>query len=73
MEKKRLSIQVTEEMDQLLDDMANRSGLSKPELLRQAVALAKFAQDAKDDKMALGVTRDRTKLDRQVVGVLGLT
>lgn len=69
-EKVRLSLQVTEELNRLLEEMADESGTTKSDVLRQALALMKVAQDGKRQKRHLGFTSDPRKLETEIVGLL---
>lgn len=69
-EKVRLSLQVTEELNRLLEEMADDSGTTKSDVLRQALALMKAARDGKKDKRHLGFVSDPKKLETEIVGLL---
>ena len=69
-EKVRLSLQVSDELNRLLEEMADDAGITKSDVLRQALALMKAARDGKKDKRHLGFVADARKLDTEIVGLL---
>ena len=69
-EKVRLNLQVSSELNYALEEMADSSGSSKTDIIRQALALMKFAHTAKKNGEHLGVVSDPNKLDTEVVGLL---
>ena len=69
-EKVRLSLQVTEELNRLLEQMAAESGTTKSDVLRQALALMKAAKDGKKTSRHLGFVADPRRLDTEIVGLL---
>jgi hypothetical protein len=69
-EKVRLSLQVTEELNRLLEEMADDAGITKSDVLRQALALMKAARDGKKQHRHLGLVSDPKKLETEIVGFL---
>ena len=69
-EKVRLSLQVTEELNRLLEEMAGDSGTTKSDVLRQALALMKAARDGKKQSRHLGFVSDPRKLETEIVGLM---
>lgn len=69
-DKVRLSLQVTEELNRLLEEMADDAGTTKSDVLRQALALMKAARDGKKQHRHLGFVSDPRRLDTEVVGLL---
>lgn len=69
-EKVRLSLQVTEELNHLLEEMAEDAGTTKSDVLRQALALMKAAREGKKHERHLGFVSDPRKLETEIVGLL---
>ena len=69
-EKVRLSLQVTEELNRMLEQMADEGGTTKSDVLRQALALMKVARDGKRQNRHLGFASDPRKLETEIVGLL---
>ena len=69
-DKVRLSLQVSEELNRLLEQMADDAGTTKSDVLRQALALMKAARDGKKDNRHLGFVTDPRKLETEIVGLL---
>jgi predicted transcriptional regulator len=69
-EKVRLSLQVTDELNRLLEEMAEDAGTTKSDVLRQALALMKAARDGKKRERHLGFVSDPRKLETEIVGLL---
>ena len=69
-DKVRLSLQVSEELNCLLEQMADDAGTTKRDVLRQALALMKAARDGKKDNRHLGFVTDPRKLETEIVGLL---
>ena len=70
MGKVRLNLQVSEEINRVLDDISESSGCNKSDVVRQALALMKVAHQAKLEGRAVGIVSDRTKLDTEIVGLI---
>ena len=68
-EKVRLSLDVTEELNRTLESLAARSGNTKSELLRKAIALMVIAVQAKEKGQKLGVAREGQTLETEIVGL----
>jgi predicted transcriptional regulator len=69
-EKVRLNLQVSRELSNVLDEIAESSGGNRTDVIRQALALMKVAHDAKKDGRHLGLVSERSKLDTEIVGLL---
>ncbi len=68
--KVRLTLDVTDEMNERLNDLAAASGGSKSEFLRKAIALAEAAIHArKDGKEIAIVDRSSKKVVSTIVGL----
>ncbi len=69
-EKVRLNLQVSQELSNVLDEIAESSGGSRTDVIRQALALMKVAHEARKDGRHLGLVSERSKLDTEIVGLL---
>ena len=69
-EKVRLSLQVSQELNKALEDIADSTGSNRTDVIRQALALMKVAHAAKKDGKHLGLVADARKLDTEIVGLL---
>jgi hypothetical protein len=68
--KVRLNLQMSAETNDLLEKIADDAGSNKSEVIRQAIALMKFAHEAKQKGKHFGVVNDPDKLDVEIVGLL---
>ena len=69
-EKVRLNLQVSSELNAVLEEIAEDSGSNKTDVIRQALALMKVAHHAKRNGKHLGLVADPDKLDTEIVGLL---
>jgi metal-responsive CopG/Arc/MetJ family transcriptional regulator len=69
-EKIRLSLQVSQELNQTLEEIAESTGTNRTDVIRQALALMKVAHSAKKDGRHLGIVSDAKKLDTEIVGLI---
>ena len=69
-DKVRLSLQVSQELNQTLEEIADSTGTNRTDVIRQALALMKVAHTAKRDGRHLGIVFDAKKLDTEIVGLL---
>ena len=69
-EKIRLSLQVSQELNQTIEEIAENIGANRTDVIRQALALMKVAHTAKKDGKHLGIVRDASKLDTEIVGLI---
>jgi metal-responsive CopG/Arc/MetJ family transcriptional regulator len=69
-EKVRLSLQVSRELNQTLEEIAESTGTNRTDVIRQALALMKVAHSAKKDGRHLGIVNDARKLDTEIVGLI---
>jgi len=69
-EKIRLSLQVSQELNQTIEEIADSTGSNRTDILRQALALMKVAHAAKADGRHLGIVSDPKKLDTEIVGLI---
>lgn len=69
-EKVRLNLQVSSELNSVLEEIAESSMSSKTDVIRQALALMKVAHSAKQKGKHLGLVSDSSKLETEIVGLL---
>jgi metal-responsive CopG/Arc/MetJ family transcriptional regulator len=69
-EKVRLNLQVSEQLNSDLEEMADSTGSNRTEVIRQALALMKIAHQARREGRHLGLVSDPSKLDTELVGIL---
>lgn len=69
-EKIRLSLQVSQELNQTLEDIAESTGTNRTDVIRQALALMKVAHAARKDGRHLGIVSDARKLDTEIIGLI---
>jgi predicted transcriptional regulator len=69
-EKVRLSLQVSQELNKTLEDIADSTGANRTDVIRQALALMKVAHAAKKEGKHLGLVADARKLDTEIIGLL---
>jgi hypothetical protein len=69
-EKVRLNLQVSEQLNSDLEEMADSTGSNRTEVIRQALALMKIAYQARREGRHLGLVSDPSKLDTELVGIL---
>jgi metal-responsive CopG/Arc/MetJ family transcriptional regulator len=70
MTKIRLNLQVSEQLNKDLEEIADSTGTNRTEVIRQALALMKVAHQARREGRHLGVVSDASKLDTELVGLL---
>ncbi len=66
----RLNLVVSNELNNTLETIAESSGSTKTDVIRQALALMNIAHRAKRESKHLGITADANKLDTEIVGLL---
>jgi len=69
-EKVRLSLQVSQELNQMLEEIAVSTGTNRTDVVRQALALMKIAHSTKQQGRHLGIVSDAKKLDTEIVGLI---
>ncbi len=69
-DKVRLNLQVSSELNDVLEEIADNSGSTKTDVIRQALALMKVAHNAKKNGKHLGLVADADKLDTEIIGLL---
>lgn len=65
----RLSLDVSIELNQVLDSMAEKIHSSKSEVLRKSIALMEVAIDAKTHGNYLGVVNKNQEIIKEIVGL----
>jgi len=65
-----MNLQVSAEINDLLDKIADETGSNRSEVIRRALALMKIAHEARHRGKRLGLVSDPDKLETEIVGVL---
>ncbi len=65
----RLNVNITTELNERLDVLAEKSGTTKSELLRKAIALMDLAVTERGRGHKLGILDDQQHVLREIVGV----
>jgi metal-responsive CopG/Arc/MetJ family transcriptional regulator len=68
--KVRVNLQVSAELNDMLEEIANETGSNRTEVIRQALALMKVAHEAKRRGKRVGFVSDPDKLETEIVGLL---
>lgn len=68
-ERVRLNLQIPEELNRQLEEMADMNATTKSEIIRRALALMRAAHKANSEGKHLGIVKDAAKLDQEIVGV----
>lgn len=68
-EKIRLSFEITPELNEQLEDIADQVGGTKTEVFRKAIALMRVAVDARRDGKKFGVAEKGQPLVTEIVGI----
>jgi metal-responsive CopG/Arc/MetJ family transcriptional regulator len=69
-EKVRMNLQVSAELNELLERIAADTGSNRSEVIRQALALMKVAHEAKKKGKHIGLVTDADRLETEIVGLL---
>jgi predicted transcriptional regulator len=69
MPKIHFSLEMSPQLHDLITELAERTGQSKANLLRQAVALMEVAVEASEQGKAFGVFGEDGALEREVTGI----
>ncbi len=68
---KRLSVVISDDLDRLIDELAEDVGTSRTDIVRRALAVMKaFKQQKKLGRDHIGFVHDSSKLDAEIVNVL---
>lgn len=68
-EKIRLTLDVSQELNRTLEELAEQTGSTKSDLLRRAIALMEVAVDAKQKGQNLTVSDKQDKVVTKIVGL----
>jgi predicted transcriptional regulator len=63
----KLTVQMSDEMNDVLGELADSRGLAKTQVLRRAVALMKYLDDASNDGRELLLRNPETGEEQQLV------
>lgn len=69
-EKVRMNMQISAELNEMLEKIADDTGSNRSEVIRQALALMKVAYDAKKKGKHIGFATDANALETEIVGLL---
>ena len=68
---KRLSVNISQELDDLINELADQSNISRTDVVRRALAVMKaYRQQKSIGRDHIGFVEDPTKLDAEIVNVL---
>ena len=67
--KVRLSLELSNELNNTLEELAEKNSTTKTDLLRKAIALIEVAVDAKENDQSLGVIDDKGRVVTKIVGL----
>lgn len=63
----RLTLSLSPEMYEKLEQLANDAHTSKSEVMRRSLGIYDIAVEGKDEGYHLGLAKDRSKLEREIV------
>ena len=66
----RLNLLLSPELNRVLEEIADATGSTRTDVIRQALALMKVAHQGKKEGRHLGLVTDPTRLDTEIVGLL---
>lgn len=69
MEKIRLNIFLSQQLNDDLEALAEEAGASRTEIIRRAIALMKVANQAQKEGRYVGIVSDPKKLETLIVGI----
>jgi len=68
---KRLNVAISDELDELIDELAQETGTSRTDVVRRALAVMKaFRQQKKAGRNHIGFVADPKNLDAEIINVL---
>jgi len=67
--KVRLTLNLSEELNKELEQIATDTGGSKTDVLKKALALMSVSHQAVRQGQHLGLVKDADKLDREIIGL----
>lgn len=71
MAKVRLNIEVSQDLANLLDNLADNEETTKAEIVRRALSVLKaFSEQMEHGRTHIGFATDPTKLDAEMIGIL---
>lgn len=65
----RLSLVVSPELNERLEQLASQNHTTKSEILRKAVILFDVASEAKAQKKRLGILNENKQLETEIIGI----
>lgn len=68
-EKIRLSLDISPEVNQILEDLADATGGTKSDILRKAIVLMEVAVNAKRRGLKMGLAEQDQVLTTEIVGI----
>lgn len=72
MAKVRINFDVSEEYADLIQELAKEAQLSKTEIVRRGISILKaYSEQKKAGRPHIGFTTDPSKLDSELIGLLG--
>jgi len=63
----RLNLDLSPELNQILDELANKTGTNKSDVLRQAITLMQIMVIAKEETKKLGVTEANQLIVNEII------
>lgn len=71
MSKIRMTVEVSKDVADFLDELAGEEGATKTEIVRRAISVLKaYKAQKQKGRSHIGFTDDPTKLDAELVGIL---
>lgn len=71
MTKHRLNIEISSELDKLLEQLSKEEGTTKTEIVRRGLSVMKaFRRQISAGRTHIGFTSDASKLDAEMIGIL---
>lgn len=68
-EKVKLSLQVSAELNRILENMAAETGVTKSDVLRKALTLMEVAHEAKKKGKKIGISDKDAVLETEIIGL----
>jgi metal-responsive CopG/Arc/MetJ family transcriptional regulator len=69
-EKVRMNLQLSGELNAIIESIADDTGTNRSDVIRQALALMKVAHEARKKGKRIGLVTDPEKLDTEIVGLI---
>ena len=69
-QKLRMNVQLSQELADVIDGIAEEADANRTDVIRQALALMKVAHEARKKGKHIGIVADPDKLDAEIIGVL---